>query len=103
MTFYLWDACFFCAYSLRYNTQGFSYVFCLENGTTDYNDGSWDNNGRGYGRGGYARGRGLGFRGRGRGGYGGLPDYQLENNGYDDEVPVPVRGRGKVYSTHKID
>ncbi|CAL9197741.1 unnamed protein product [Musa hybrid cultivar] len=66
-----------------------------ENGTTDYNDGSWDNNGRGYGRGGYARGRGLGFRGRGRGGYGGRPDYQPENNGYDDEVPVAVRGRGK--------
>ncbi|KAJ8477503.1 hypothetical protein OPV22_021230 [Ensete ventricosum] len=66
-----------------------------ENGTTDYNDGSWDNGGRGYGRGGYARGRGSGFRGRGRGGYGGRPDYQLEKNGYDDEAPVPVRSRGR--------
>ncbi|RWW07088.1 hypothetical protein GW17_00029545 [Ensete ventricosum] len=68
-----------------------------ENGTTDYNDGSWDNGGRGYGRGGYARGRGSGFRGRGRGGYGGRPDYQLEKNGYDDEAPVPVRSRVGPY------
>ncbi|RRT83644.1 hypothetical protein B296_00003853 [Ensete ventricosum] len=72
-------------------------VLCLENGTTDYNDGSWDNGGRGYGRGGYARGRGSGFRGRGRGGYGGRPDYQLEKNGYDDEAPVPVRSRVGPY------
>ncbi|RWW63369.1 hypothetical protein BHE74_00029455 [Ensete ventricosum] len=64
------------------------------NGTADYGDGDWDSRAHGYGRGGYSRGRGRGFRGRGRGGYGDQPDYQQEATGYDDESPIPARGRG---------
>ncbi|CAL9080395.1 unnamed protein product, partial [Musa acuminata var. zebrina] len=64
------------------------------NGTTDYGDGDWDSRAHGYGRGGYSRGRGRGFHGRGRGGYGDQPDYQQEASGYDDESPIPARGRG---------
>ncbi|CAL9063382.1 unnamed protein product, partial [Musa banksii] len=64
------------------------------NGTTDYGDGDWDSRAHGYGRGGYSRGRGRGFRGHGRGGYGDQPDYQQEASGYDDESPIPARGRG---------
>ncbi|RRT78608.1 hypothetical protein B296_00011545 [Ensete ventricosum] len=63
------------------------------NGVVDYSDGGWDNRGHGFGRGSYVRGRGWGFRGHGRGGFGGRLDY-LHETGYNDQAPVPARGRG---------